>query len=459
MAVLTVTTLTDLGAGSLRDAIASANPGDSIKFDSRLAGQTIVLASGQIELGVGSNLTLDGSDAAELTISGNDCSRIFNLKSTAANPTSLTLKNITLQKAYTRDRGAAIHTEHRSILILEKVKFLNNTADRGGGAIFSAYEGKLSITDSYFSNNIAIAANDERGAGAIAFWGPDEITIENSEFFTNRGINGAAINSLNGKITIKNCKFSSNDTTAAYYDAGQQNPFLRGFGGAIYSDRANTENDTPSSTIKIINSIFDGNHGKGEGGAIYLYTGTQDRVIIDSSTFKNNQVVALLNGGNKGIGGAVVQMNNGANQGFSITNSNFINNIAASNSGGIWAIDIRITISNSTFFGNRSDGNGGALHLLNNTTTITNTTFAYNYAGWMGGAIFGDSNVSIKNSIFYQNTAANGHHNGGIQQHTNQAFNDGGGNIQFGSENEKATTNVLIADPKFGTLLQQNLCI
>ncbi|MFP4299993.1 MAG: choice-of-anchor D domain-containing protein [Spirulinaceae cyanobacterium] len=461
MAILNVTSLADSGAGSLRNAIASANPGDTIAFDNSLAGQTITLTSGQIDLAVGSNLTIDGSGAAGLTLSGNNASRIFNLKSTSVNPTSLNVKNITLANAYTSDRGGAIRTEHQGILTVENTNFVNNTADMGGGAIFSAFEGKLNVTGSKFEGNVATAANDERGAGAIAFWGPDAITVKDSEFINNKGINGAAINSLNGKLTIENSKFLNNDTTAAFYDTGKKNPFLRGFGGAIYTDRASTGSDATSGTIKIINSVFEGNKGKGEGGAAYLYTGTQDSVIIEGSTFKDNSIAALPNGGNKGIGGAVVQMNNGANKGFTVTNSSFINNTAASNGGGIWAIDAPTTITNTTFSGNRGeslgyDGNGGALRLLNNTATITNSTFAENYAGWVGGAIVSNQEVRVGNSIFYQNIAQNGNNGWGIQQNTNKQFTDLEGNIQFGADNDQATANILIADPKLGTLQQVN---
>lgn len=460
MATITVTSAADNGAGSLRAAIANANSGDTIAFDGSLAGQTITLTGGQIELAVKSNLTIDGSGAAGLTISGNNASRIFYLNSNYVNPTSLTVKNITLANAYTSDRGGAISTTHQGILNIENTNFVNNTADRGGGAIFSAFEGKLNVTGSKFEGNVATAANDERGAGAIAFWGPDAITVKNSEFINNKGINGAAINSLNGKLTIENSKFINNDTTAAFYDTGKQNPFLRGYGGAIYTDRASTSSDATSGTIKIINSVFEGNKGRGEGGAAYLYTGKQDGVIVEGSTFKDNSVIGLP-GGNSGSGGAIVQMSNDVNKGFTITNSSFINNTAAKNGGGVWAMNAPTTITNSTFSGNRGEslttsGNGGALSLYNQPATITNSTFADNYAGWVGGAILASDGTKVTNSIFYNNVAQNGNNGWGIQQHTSREFIDGGGNIQFGADKDKATTNILLADPKLGALQQVN---
>ena len=59
--IVTVTSTADSGAGSLRAAIASAQPGSIIKFAPSLANQTIKLTSGPIEIAVGKNLTIDGT--------------------------------------------------------------------------------------------------------------------------------------------------------------------------------------------------------------------------------------------------------------------------------------------------------------------------------------------------------------------------------------------------------------
>src|SRR5216683_7870947 len=76
----TVLNLADSGPGSLRQAIvdANANPGaNTIRFAPRLHG-AITLTSGQ--LSITNDLTIDGPGASALTVSGNDASRVFDIR-------------------------------------------------------------------------------------------------------------------------------------------------------------------------------------------------------------------------------------------------------------------------------------------------------------------------------------------------------------------------------------------
>lgn len=468
--IITVTNTNDSGAGSLRDAITRAQSGDTIQFDSALANQTIQLTSGQIDIGLGKNLVIDGAGASNLTISGNNASRLFYLNSGIAAATNLTVKNLTLADGYTNDRGGAISTTHRGVLTVENVTFRNNVADKGGGAIFSAYEGALTVTGSRFDANVAVAGNDERGAGAIAFWGPGPLVVRDSDFTGNRGIVGGAINSLNGKMTIENSRFINNDTTAGYYADGAENPFLRGYGGAVYADRASALNE-PSGTIRITNSVFEGNKGRGGGGGAHLYTGNQDNVIVEGSLFRNNSVLGIVDrNGNRvtntepGNGGGLNQMSSGPNQGFVLRNTAFVENAAANQGGGIWVMNAPTTITNSTFSGNQatdpSVGYGGGLALYA-PTSIVNSTIANNTAGWSGGGVLASGNapVTVQNTIFSGNVANNPY---GIQFQTTRQLTDQGGNIQWPPKGTNlgndfnATNSITLADPQLGALQQVN---
>ena len=90
-ATLTVTNANDSGAGSLRQAILEAAPGDTINFDASLAGQTIALNS---QVNLEKDLTIDGSGLTPaVEISGSLAMRIFYVGSNS----TVTLKALLLK--------------------------------------------------------------------------------------------------------------------------------------------------------------------------------------------------------------------------------------------------------------------------------------------------------------------------------------------------------------------------
>ena len=80
MATITVTNLNDSGAGSLRDALGNASSGDAITFAPNLAGGTLILTSGELDITktLTINGDLDGNGSPDITISGNNASRVFD---------------------------------------------------------------------------------------------------------------------------------------------------------------------------------------------------------------------------------------------------------------------------------------------------------------------------------------------------------------------------------------------
>ncbi|HBE53415.1 MAG TPA: hypothetical protein DDW76_32840, partial [Cyanobacteria bacterium UBA11369] len=481
--IRTVTSATDDdNPGSLRNAIAQANSGDTIVFDSSLANQTITLTKGEIRINPGKNITIDAANAANLTISGNNASRIFLVDANVVTSTNATIKNLKLVNGYvnantgagptnesTKGRGGAIAGADEATITVENVEFNNNVADLGGGAIYTAWNSNLTVNNSKFKANQAIAGNDERGAGAIAFVSPGNLTIRNSDFEDNRGIVGGAINSLNGKLTVENSRFINNDTESAVFAANDPtDPFLRGYGGAIYTDRASStveENQGIGGTIRITGSLFENNRAKAGGGANYLFTSPTDRVIIEDSTYINNRASALPGGQDGGKGGGLYQISNQPNRGLTISNTTFANNTAAEQGGGVWLYNAPATITNSTFTGNRAElgnfaGNGGAMAILgfaNTTNNIVNTTIANNFANGIGGGVFaGDPQVNVKNTIFADNTVGNQF--GSLPQATRK-LTDQGGNIQWPPTditNHWVTDNITFGDPKLGELQEIN---
>ncbi|NER37985.1 MAG: DUF4347 domain-containing protein, partial [Oscillatoria sp. SIO1A7] len=124
--VLVVTSTANSGIGSLREAIANAEEGFQIIFDSSLANRTIVLSQ---QLEIDKDLTIDGSSAPGLTISGNNSTRIISLL--ARN--DLTLRNLTFINGRTSQRGEA----------------------GAGGAILTGRLSNLTVENSEFNNNVA----------------------------------------------------------------------------------------------------------------------------------------------------------------------------------------------------------------------------------------------------------------------------------------------------------------
>lgn len=90
MAAIIVTDSGDSGPGTLRDAIASANAGDTITFDPGLAGRTIELSS---TLAITKPVTIDGT-GADIALSGGNLVTDFSVDFTAAG--TATLKGLTI---------------------------------------------------------------------------------------------------------------------------------------------------------------------------------------------------------------------------------------------------------------------------------------------------------------------------------------------------------------------------
>jgi predicted outer membrane repeat protein len=481
MATLTVTSNVDSGAGSLRAAIAIAQPGDTIQFNASLANQTITLTTGQLE--IDKDLIIDGANTPGLTISGNKAHRVINV----TNNVDFTLKNLTIADGKPNGvgaeaAGAGIRTGYLTTLTVENCEFENNHVNGyGGGAIFAGWRSKNIVINTTFQGNSSLG-NEDRGGGAITIDTESSLSVTGSEFTNNMSIRGGAINAPLGTLTVENSTFTKNRATlggAIYSLLGSlkvENSTLTnnnstGYGGAIFTDGASAKVDgSTSGQIEIRNSRIEGNTGAGGGGALFLYVyNSSDKVIIEDSTIINNQVLEDSQG--IAFGGGLRQ-DNGE---FIIRNTTIANNRAliqggappwASQGGGLWmGGNSSATIDNSTFYGNRADstdGNGGLggaiiLHNGSNPTNINNTTIANNYAGFRGGGFEGGgSSTTLTNTLVADNISNNGGKKSNINHQTTTVFSDGGGNVQSLNPNPndtKITAGVTLIDPKLGAFL------
>ncbi|NMG06777.1 hemolysin [Brasilonema sp. UFV-L1] len=454
MGTITVTSNADNGAGSLREAIAQAQSGDTIQFDSSLANQTITLTSGQLT--VDETLTIDGSGANGLTISGNNASRIFDV----VPGSNFSLQNLTLANGKASGTGEdgsggairTISSDQLTTLNVENSRFIDNSSSGlGGGAIWSGFKTANTVTNSVFEGNDSTAGKNERGGGAIAVNTNSTLTVKSSEFNNNKGTNGGAINTVLSTLTVEDSTFRNNDSTAG----GPIGPHTIGYGGAIYTDGANASGPNydygpVGGTITIRDSYFEGNKAAGQGGGLLLYAYPPDKIIVENSTITNNEVVEDSQGDSLGGGLRI------GNADFTVNNTTITDNRALDQGGGLWVGEQSSgTISNSTFTGNRAesadgkDGLGGAITLANgsNPVTIEGTTVANNYAGWQGGGISGGgSSTTVTNSTFADNVAYNGGNNWNIKNQVTNQLSDGGGNTQWPAKNANDPTDLNVTE-------------
>ena len=433
MSIITVTTAADKGQGSLREAIENARNGDTIQFSQQLSNSAIKLRIGQ--LSINKDITIDGSSAPGVTVSGEKNSRVFEVEKDR----KVVFKNLTIANGKTLGGGGGIHAQHRSDVTLIGVTVRNNASEIGGG-VRVGHLAKGTFINSEFIGNDGTLTNRRAGfsSGAIAHdESRGQIIVQGSTFTNNKGFNGGAIYSFSSTtFTVEDSVFLNN---TAKNRAG---------GGAIMTDgvssknyKSGLEND---GKIIVRGSRFEGNQAEGLGGALYLWGYGEDEAIIEDTVIVNNTVG--INSKNQAKGGGLwVKMK------LSMNDVTVAGNSAEQQGGGLW-LESRhpATITNSTFSGNTVVRDAGGAMFLNNGSNpvnITNSTIAYNEAGRANGALWFNrsAKVTLKNSIVAFNTAIKDHR----QDQVGFRVIDGGGNLEFSLSRQamRISSDSVVADP------------
>jgi beta-glucanase (GH16 family) len=207
----TVTSLGSLGAGSLREALGQVCLGGVIGFDPSLANSTIVLTD---KLTLARSVTIDGSAAPGLAISGADAHRALVVNTL----TSVTVKAITLTNGYGFEVGGAVINKGK--LTLDHVTVANSRVTSGGeqwwmggGGIYSTENSTLTILNSTIRDNKVTAGN---GGGVFSHMNTS-ITISNTTIYSNTANVGGGLRLLSN-ATITNSTISGN--TASGWHGG-----------------------------------------------------------------------------------------------------------------------------------------------------------------------------------------------------------------------------------------------
>jgi CSLREA domain-containing protein len=209
-AVIAVNTLNDEttvnGQCSLREANANNDNTTQADCAAGAGADTITLnVAGTITLSAGelsatSNITIN-EGAGDVTISGNNVSRIFNASSTG----NLALNGLTLQNGNTTTEGGGIYND--GTVTLTNCTVTGCIAvDRGGGI---HNNGTLTITGSTISNN-----NGGDYAGGILSYVGASLTVTNSTISGNSAGAGAGIYSIE-TLNLTNSTISGNTATGS----------------------------------------------------------------------------------------------------------------------------------------------------------------------------------------------------------------------------------------------------
>lgn len=337
-ATLIVTSTDDTGAGSLRQTIAGANPGDTIVFDSSLAGQTIYLASGV--LNVGTSLTIDATalPGGMRIGTGSYSSGVFQITSG-----NVVFNALTISYAGSEYAGAVYVTggaltlnyctvsnningsgiDNGATLVLNACTISGNQASFYGGGLYNSGTATL--------NNCTLAAN-------------------------TAGYQGGGI-ANHGTLILTNCILSGN--SSAVYD-----------GGGIYN----------GNTATLYNCVISNNTAVGVGGGIST-SGTSSLLNLNGCTLSGN---AESSGGAVGGGGGV-----SLGSGTAILNNCTVSGntaLAGAGGGGLAGTGGTLSLTNCTVSANtatNTGGYGGGIYNYNiNSTTINlmNTIVAGNTA-------------------------------------------------------------------------------
>ena len=401
-ATITVINNNDSGTGSLRQAISDAVGGDEIVFNLGSGNETITLSLGQLT--IDKNLTIDGSNSGgsgvNVTIDGNNLSRVFNITGGPVDLSNLTIQN---GNGNEYGKGGGILIDESVTASISDCAITGNSIicsssgdGSGGGGIYN--KGTLSISNSTISYNTATTVLDqiEGSGGGIYNAQGSSLTIDACTISNNQVIHSEAATfvstgggiSSSGTLTITNSTISFNSAIQNYYEKAA-------YGAGIYvwdGDLTTIKNSTISN-----NSISTNNHSA-TGVGLLLY----GDLILENSTISQN--------GNSGIeiyAAGLYFFGNGKS--MTIRNTIIAQNINNSNSYdyGIDYIDGSITdngynvIEYSYVAANAAGGLNNATSILYNTKYNDGGT---EYSGWTQGGTAVSGSLELSGTLALNNS-------------------------------------------------------
>jgi hypothetical protein len=272
--VIVVTNTNESGPGSLRDALAIANDGDTI--DATGVSGTILLTSGELQ--ITRTVTINGPGAGNLVVNGNLTFRVF--ENFAPN---VTISGLTITNGLPVDGNGGGGILNHGGIILSNSRIVGNRAGNEwgdiGGGISNGPRATLIVTGSTINDNVATG-----GGGGISGINGATVTVTASTIDGNWGLcQGGGIHLSNGQLTVINSTVSGNSS------GGIGGICEQGRGGGIWLYGV--------GTLTVTNSTISGNEVTGDGGGILLGGGA---ATVTNSTISDNSAregggIVLLN--------------------------------------------------------------------------------------------------------------------------------------------------------------------
>lgn len=249
---------------SLREAITAANSadGNTIQFAPALAGSTITLTTGEIQINHAMNIV--GPGAGNLAISGAYASRIFYL-SCADKSQHVSISGLALRNGSTADFGGAISSK-RCYLDLSQANISASHAASGGGVSFN--NGRIVRT-------VVSGCSASTGGGIFEHLSEGPQTIAYSTISYNHASTaggGVGMVFVGYPSVITHSTINNNSVTPA----GSS-----GLGGGGI--------EVISAGLKLYFSTISNNNSlKAGGGISFAESGAADAAIIYRSTITSN---------------------------------------------------------------------------------------------------------------------------------------------------------------------------
>ena len=361
------------GACSLLEAAANANADSQVWADCAAGSGTdiillnglsgTILLSGQVALTT--DAVIQGPGASQLTISGNNASRVFYVHNGA-----VSISGVTITSGATTGGGGGVFSQGGTLTVSNSRITGNSSGTSRGGGI-AAEGGFVTITSSTISGNTG-----GRGGGVSlrTASGSIDLTEISGNTASNRA-GGVFLYSISsGTVSVTRSVVSGNTTTG------------RGGGLALY--RVNVPTLIQDTTVS-------GNIANNRGGGLFLYK-VAGALTFDRVTIRDNEART-----GSGVGGGVYLYK--TNSAVVFQNSTISGNSAAANGGGLafrGPDSGNVTIANTTIAGNTAVGSGGNINGSGSplAVVIRNSIVADGAAGGAGPDI---STGSISLSVNY----------------------------------------------------------